>query len=150
VDPEETWTPEDKRDRKFRAHQGWNVKLPVSQAETVLQAAINAGANESTEPDWDVADRSSLQAKAGAAALAKAKKIADEMATGLGVKLGKLVYASNKAPAALDFLEFPWYRGALNTTASTVSKIIVQAPLLKLFPQKVKQDATVFAVFSIE
>src|SRR5437870_3100989 len=72
VDPEDSWTPEDKRDRKFKAHQGWNIKLPVSQAETVLQSAINAGANESTEPDWEVADRSALQAKAGAAALAKA------------------------------------------------------------------------------
>jgi uncharacterized protein YggE len=50
--------------------------------------------------EWSVADPLALQAKAGGAALAKAKSIADQMAKGLGARLGELVYASNRAPVA--------------------------------------------------
>lgn len=66
------------------------------------------------------------------------------MAKGLGTKLGELVYASNRAPVAR------MRRGmTLNTMSAEVSSTAKQ-PKLKLFPQKVKSDATVYAVFSIE
>jgi hypothetical protein len=65
------------------------------------------------------------------------------MAKGLGAKLGDLVYASNRAPVA-KFLR--------NMTANTeqVEVNAVPKPQLTLFPQKVKSNATVYAVFAIE
>jgi hypothetical protein len=60
--------------------------------------ALRAGANVLESLDWNVADPKALQAKAGAAALEKAKAIAEQMAKGLNAKLGDLVYASNRAP----------------------------------------------------
>jgi uncharacterized protein len=87
-------------------------------------------------------------AKAGAAALTKARTIAEQMAKGLNAKLGPLVYASNKAPEALSF---PVYGRAMATNAMTILETAVSDKGgLTLFPQKVKESATVYAVFGIE
>jgi uncharacterized protein YggE len=95
--------------------------------------------------DWNVTDPVALQAKAGGAALAKARAIADQMAKGLGTKLGELVYASNRAPIAKM-----WGNMTLNTETAALSPVVDKQPKLTLFPQQVKSDATVYAVFSIE
>lgn len=148
------WTATEKSERQFKARQAWKIRVPVSKAESTVQTAVKAGVNESSEPDWDVANRSALQAKASAAALERARTIAEEMAKGLGAQLGKLVYASNNAPALTDFMDaFAWGGGRGGSSMS----VEVQGtpappppPKLQLFPQKVKQDATVYAVFAIE
>ena len=132
-----------KKDRRFQAQQSWYVTVPVSQAQTVVDLCVNAGANEVEDVEWNVADPVALQAKAGSAALSKARSIADQMAKGLGTKLGELVYASNRAPVAKM-----WRGVTLNTSSAMISQ--TGKPKLKLFPQKVKSDATVYAVFSIE
>lgn len=80
------WPAELKLIRQFRSHISWKIRVPVGIAETVLAAVIKAGANESTEPEWQVVDPSALQAKAGAAALTKARKIADQMAKRPGIE----------------------------------------------------------------
>ena len=68
----------------------------------MVDAAVKAGANEVDDVEWNVVDPIALQAKAGGAALAKARAIADQMAKGLGIKVGELVYASNRAPVPED------------------------------------------------
>src|SRR5689334_15730526 len=96
---------------------------------------------------WTGTDPIALQAKASGAALAKARSVAEQMAKGLGTKLGELVYASNRAPVA------KLWRGlstTVNTESAMISKRDEQAPKLKLFPQRVRSDATVYAVFAIE
>jgi uncharacterized protein YggE len=146
------WSAEVKQERQFKAHQSWKITAPVSKAEVILDAAVAAGANESSEPDWQVANPSDLQAKASAAALAKARKVAEEMATGLGAKLGKLVYASNKA-GTIEELDDSVLGGQPGGGAFRAGGGVggyVPEPKLKLFPKKVKEDATVLAVFSIE
>jgi len=77
--------------------------------------------------------------------LAKARSIADQMAKGLGTKLGELVYASNRAPVPKM-----WRGMTVNTMSALVGSAAEKRPTLTLFPQKVKSDATVYAVFSIE
>lgn len=148
-EPEEHWTEEERRLRKFDARQGWTVRLKAVDAQPVLDAVMEAGANYSSEPDWEVSDKSGLQAKAGATALEKARTIADSLAKGLGVKVTGLVYASNKAPALLDIIEGRTFSYALSTMSSVVTKNRGKVSL-KLFPRLIEQDATVFAVFSIE
>ena len=141
----EKWTEETKKDRRFEAQQSWEVTVSAAQAQAVVDLAVKAGTNEVEDVEWNVADPITLQAKASGAALAKARSIADQMAKGLGTKVGELVYASNRAPVAKR-----WRGALLNTETVTVSATAQNQPNLKLFPQKVKSEATVYAVFSIE
>ncbi len=141
---DEKWTADMKKERQFEARQSWHVTVSASEAQTVVDLAVRAGANEVDDVEWNVADPVALQAKAGAAALAKAKSIAGQMAKGLGTKLGELVYASNRAPAGRT----DRFMGALEVMAPPPPP--PPPSKLTLFPQKVKSDATVYAVFSIE
>ena len=140
----ESWTGEMKKERVFEAQQSWHVSVSVEQAQTVVDAAVKAGANEVDDVDWNVIDPVALQAKASGAALAKARSIAEQMAKGLGTKLGELVYASNRAPVP------KMWRNATMLASLATSTVVDKEPKLKLFPQKVKSDATVYAVFAIE
>jgi len=144
VEPDQRWTEEMKKERLFEAQQSWHVTVAVSQAQSIVDLSVNAGANEVEDVEWNVADPVALQAKAGGAALSKARAIAEQMAKGLGTKLGELVYASNRAPVA------KMWRGMSLQTASAMIGAAENQPKLKLFPQKVKADATVYAVFAIE
>ena len=102
--------------------------------------ALRAGANVLEALDWNVSDPDALQAKAGSAALGKAKTIAEQMAKGLNAKLGDLVYASNEAPAS----EIGYSPGEMPAPPPP------PPPQLVLYPKKVKSDATVYAVFALE
>ena len=145
TETDEKWTADMKRDRQFHAQQSWHVTVLAAEAQTVVDVSVKAGANEVDDVDWNVVDPLALQAKASGAALAKARAVAEQMAKGLGTKLGELVYASNRAPVAK-----PWRGMTQNATVSTMAVAIREEPKLTLFPQKVKSDATVYAVFSIE
>jgi uncharacterized protein YggE len=142
---DEKWTADMKKERQFTAEQSWHVTVSASEAQAVVDLAVKAGANEVEDVEWNVLDPVALQAKAGGAALAKARAIADQMAKGLGTKLGELVYASNRAPAAKM-----WRGMTLNTESASLSSTRDKKRQLTLFPQKVSSNATVYAVFSIE
>jgi uncharacterized protein len=145
VEADQRWTEQEKKEHVFEAQQSWHVNVSVAQAQVVVDLAVKSGANEVDDVDWNVIDPVALQAKASGAALAKARAIAEQMAKGLGAKLGEIVYASNRAPV------MKMWRGV--TTAETQQASVGafnEEPKLKLFPQKVKSDATVHAVFAIE
>lgn len=146
VDPEKEWTEQQKKERQYEAKQGWKIRVAASDAGKVVDLAMHSGANELEEISWDVRDRAALQAKAGGAALSKARAIADQMANGLGAKLGTLVYASNIAASTPLFLSYA--RVTVNTSVASVRR--QGNPEVSLFPEKVKQEATVYAVFAIE
>jgi uncharacterized protein YggE len=141
---DEKWTPEMKKERQFAAEQTWHITVSAADAQAVADLAVRAGANNVGDVEWNVADPVALQAKASATALAKARSVADQMAKGLGTKLGDLVYASNRAPSTKA-----WQRGQGWETVE-VQGTMLQQPNLALFPQKVKSEATVYAVFAIE
>ena len=141
---DEKWTADMKKERQFVAEQSWHVTVSATEAQTVVDLAVKAGANGVDDVEWNVVDPVALQARASGAALAKARSIADQMAKGLGTKLGELVYASNRAPVP------KMWRGATVNTEAAMLATPPPPPKLTLFPQKVKSDATVYAVFSIE
>ena len=143
TEADEKWTEEMKKERRFEAQQSWHVTVRSADAQGLVDLAVKAGANDVEDVEWNVADPLALQAKASGAALAKAKAIAEQMAKGLGTKLGELVYASNRAPVARAFR----YATTVDTEAASISN---REPKLRLFPQKVKSEATVYAVFAIE
>ena len=137
------WTPEEKVERKFQVQQGWTVKTAAANGAKILDVAVKAGANESGQMTWSVADQDALQAQAAKMALDRARKIAHQMADGLNATLGSLIYASNEAPQREPQ---PLMRGmamAAPMAAQKVEPLSVSAP-------KVNATATVYAVFSIQ
>jgi uncharacterized protein len=141
---DEKWTAEEKKEMQFQASQSWTIHVSAVRAQAVVDMGLRAGANVLEALDWNVSDPNELQAKAGSAALAKAKTIAEQMAKGLTAKLGDLVYASNQAPVSE-------YGGSLGKAPAVMAPPPPPPPAqLVLYPKKVKSDATVYAVFAIE
>jgi uncharacterized protein len=133
-----------KSQRQFQVTQGWSVKTSAKNAASVLDTAVQAGANQSGQIDWDVADPDALEAQAAQSALKRARAIADQMAKGLGANLGTLVYASNQVPERP--MPMPMMR-AMAVNGGLADKAVQP---LALNPQKVTSSATVYAVFAIE
>ncbi len=90
--------PAEQAQRRFQVRQSWTVQTKADDAASVLNTAVNAGANSSGQIEWTVADEKALEAKAAGNALSRARAIASQMAQGLGIQLGELIYASNQAP----------------------------------------------------
>jgi uncharacterized protein YggE len=134
----------EKSQRKFQVTQSWSVKTSAKNASAVLDTAVQAGANQSGQIDWDVADPDALEAKAAESALKRARAIADQMAKGLAATLGQLVYASNQVPERPMPLPMAMAKSAMQVTVSA------DVAPLALSPQKVTRSATVYAVFAIE
>ena len=139
--------PETAREKKqFTLTQSWTVKCGSAEAAKILHTAIEAGANTSGQVDWDLGDRSGLQAQAATKALQHAQAIADQMAKGLNAHLGSLVYASNQAP-------FQRITSVVTVNAEAASIRAMPPPPpspLALKPQQIEESATVYAVFSIQ
>ena len=137
---------------RFEFSQSWHVTVPADSVAKVLHLAITSGANDSGAITWQLRKDDALEAEAAKKALEHARQIASQMATGLGVKLGPLVYASNQTPPR-GILAALGYNGAvLNTESATVTAITSKrnfAPLA-ISPEKIQKSATVYAVFSIE
>jgi uncharacterized protein YggE len=138
------WTAEEKAARKFQVQQSWNVKTAAANGAKVLDVAVKAGANQSGQMNWSVADQDALQAKAAKLALDRARGIAQQMAAGLGANLGPLVYASNEAPPRGPV---PLMKAAM-ISGGAGGGLAVEP--LSVSAQKVTASATVYAVFSIQ
>ncbi len=139
------WTAAEKAERKFQVQQGWSVKTGAADGAKVLDIAVKAGANQSGQMLWSVADQDGLQAKAAKLALDRARGIAQQMAAGLNATLGPLVYASNEAPAPPS----PPLNGRGGGVLVLKAGPAPVAPL-SVSAQKVTASATVYAVFSIQ
>ena len=123
--------------------QSWTVKTAAANAAKVLHVAVEAGANNSGQIDWDLKDRAGLQAQAAAKALQHAQAVADQMARGLNAHLGTLIYASNQAPPA-QYGTGGGYGGGV--MGGALMKVIP----LAIRPQNIEESATVYAVFAIQ
>lgn len=141
--------PEQRAKKQFVFRQSWEVSVPPSAAADVIRVAIASGASQTGAIDWRLADRKALQAKAAEAALVKARSVAAHMAEGLHVKLGDLIYASNETPNTRIFFS-PKAGLMLNTESASMSASQVVAPLVEIRPQTIREEATVYAVFTIE
>ena len=135
--------PAEREQRRFQVRQSWTVQTKADKAAAVLNTAVHAGANNSGQIDWSVADEKALDAKAAGNALARARAIASQMAQGLGIQLGELIYASNQAP------EGP--RPLMRVMGEMQKGILAEAvPPLAIEARKVERSATVYAVFAIQ
>jgi uncharacterized protein len=137
-------------DRQFKATQSWDIRVAAAQAQTVVDRAVAAGANQVQNVDWTVADLDALEARANAAALDKARHVAGQMATRLGGKVGELLYASNSSAPYAGERYGSGVGGGVYQTVSVQALAVAGRPILRLFPRKVRQQATVYAVFALE
>ena len=135
-----------RKEQEYTARQNWTVGVSISEAQKVVDLAVNAGANLVEDVNWTVAESPALEAKANAAALAKAQALAEKMALQLGAKIGELLYLSNREPN----LYRPGYAYSKGGELA-LPGILASAKLpLKLFPAKFERSATVTAVFALE
>ena len=142
VEPNDKWTAEQRAQRQFLASQTWEVRVGVDDAQAVLDIAVRSGANELTDVTWEVKNPDALGVRATAAALEQARSSALQIVSGLGGKLGELLYASN-----MSLIERV---GTSTQTIAISPPASPGVPQLKLFPQKVVRHATVRAIFAVE
>ena len=144
-------TPEQRAKRQFVMNQSWEVSVSPQSAAEVIRVAVAVGANKSGAIDWRLSDRKALQAKAAEAALVKAREVASQMADGLHVKLGDLIYASNETPTArLDFKQSDKLVTVNSEMLGVAGSPAVPVPALEIRPQTIREEATVYAVFAID
>ncbi|MFZ0637505.1 MAG: SIMPL domain-containing protein [Candidatus Acidiferrales bacterium] len=136
--------PADQRkDREFTARQSWEVRISTADASKVVDIAVAAGANDLSDPSWELADPSGLENKAYVSALMEAHDLAAKMAQALGAKVGALLYASNQSRQLFQYM-------TVNTSGAIVTSKLVPRVEVELLPQKIEKTATIHAVFAIE
>ena len=135
---------------RFEFSQSWHVTVQATAAASVLHVAITAGANDSGNIDWQLKQDDALEAEAAKKALEHARQIASRMASGLGVKLGTLVYASNQTPPRGIFAALGMGPAMLDTTSAALGTVKRNLVPLAISPEKITKSATVYAVFAIE
>jgi uncharacterized protein YggE len=138
----------ERKERRYEAKQSWTIVAKPEVAQKLLDLAVAAGANEVSNPSWELTDDNAAEAKAYASALEQARAIAEQMAKSFGGKVGPLLYASNQTRAYTQLLE-------LATSAEMSGSPVVPRnwpPLhpVKLLPQKITKTAYVRAIFALE
>lgn len=136
----------DLKERQFESHETWEIRLPASAAQKVVDAAVAAGANGIESVSWDVSDPETLETKARAAAMKKAHATALQIAESGGAKLGELLYASNSQNDAMGGV----VGGMIGSGYGVGGGMAAPTFSLKLFPSKVEKEATVRAVFALD
>jgi uncharacterized protein YggE len=130
----------DKAKRKWTLTQSWSVRVTAADAARVLDIAVKAGANQSGAIDWSLKDEDKPQSEAAAKALQRARSVAQEMASGMSVKLGQLIFASNETQVA-PVRPMPMMMKAAAAPGP---------PPLAINARQIEKTATVYAVFAIE
>ena len=131
---------------EYQAHQSWIARVPADDAHKVADIALAAGANELGEISWGLKNPEALEAEAYAAALEKARAMAEQIAAGLHRKVGELLYVSNSERESSILFRIP--RGVSGGISPAAAKLAM--PAVILFPQKIERQATVHAVFALE
>jgi uncharacterized protein YggE len=135
-------TDAEKAQRKFQVIQNWIVRTNAKDASRLLDVAVKAGANQSGQIDWSLQDENAPQAEAAAKALQRARTVAAQMAAGMSVKLGALIYASNEVQAE-PIRPLPRVLAASSMAMDKVEPLAIN-------PRRIEKSATVYAVFAIE
>src|SRR5579859_1181832 len=133
--------PAEQADRRYKVQQSWTVKTSAADAKRVLDVSVKAGANASGQIDWRMNDQDALHAKAVQDAMVRARRNAEEIATGMGVRLGVLLHASdNSAVQQFDRLaQYAKLNGPINGRMDMVQP-------LSLNSRRIEESAVLSAV----
>jgi uncharacterized protein YggE len=113
-----------------------------AEVARIVDVAVQAGANQTGQIEWMMRDSTQLERDAVSRATARALALAEEMATGLKVKLGPLVYATTE-----DQLTSSSTRNAVGYANAVEPS---QEQPLSIEAQRVERSVTVRAVFALE
>jgi uncharacterized protein len=129
----------------FAADQEWRIHVKASEAQKVVDIMVAAGANVVNNVDWMVADPHVLEAKAYAAALARAKSISESTASQAALKLGEILSISNSSGNSSLFAK-------LGTATQTIEVSAERTPSipLTLFAPLIEREASVDVVYAID
>ena len=134
-----------RRGMQYSVVQSWTVSVDPKTAALILDAAVQAGANQSGDIDWRMKDSVALDAEAVRRATERAHAIGAAMAKGMGAALGKPLYATN----SVNDFRFP---GAATMNAYSMmarKKDVAPAPL-DVEARRVEKTATVEIIYAIE
>jgi uncharacterized protein len=151
----ERLAPAERAERTYRLQQSWLVKVPAGDAGRMLGIAVQAGGNESGAIDWNMKDPAALHGKALEDAMSRAKATAIDIAQGMGVTLGPLISAANRAPALLPGEMMTWEDGGIGSGGGYGGGMYHVAggewkDLLALRPRKIEDIATVSAIYTAQ
>ena len=138
------------KERRYEATQSWRIRAPIGEVQKVVDQAVAAGANNVSEIMWAVGDLDALDARARREAVTHARALAEEMAQSLGAKVGGLLYVSNNESPSAYFQSGRNGGRFANGNMQTVEVTAAKMPLLNLFPQKVRREVSIYAVFALE
>jgi len=142
------WEIKSQHGQKYSVHQSWTVSTAPDAAALILDAAIQAGANDSGNITWRMKTSIPLESEAVHRATTRAQTLATELAKSLGATLGKPLYASNTMKGEVAYVN----GYSANTMASLeVDKAKFTAPApLAIEAQRVERTATVNIIFALE
>lgn len=133
--------------RRFKAHQGWTIRVAAGDAQKLIDVAVLAGANGIEGVTWGVKDPGALEARARAAALVKAKAVAAELANDVGARLGNALYISN----FITEITYVSKRGSEKPETVDQNGVFETPEFkLQLYPEKVNEEAEIDVTFALE
>lgn len=135
--------PDERAKRKWGLNQSWTVRTSSTDAARVLDIAVKNGATQIGQIEWSLKDENAPQAEAAGKALQHARAVAQEMARGLNVKLGALIFASNTTQVEPVL-------PVMGMMAAEALPLAAPPPPLAINPRRITKSATVYAVFAIE
>jgi uncharacterized protein YggE len=127
---------------KYGLAQSWKVSVAPKDAALILDAAIQAGANQSGDITWRMKNGLALDQQALVRATERAHTLAAAMAQSMGVTLGKALYATNNISSNVVRVRPMMFAMAKSAEAAPQP--------LAIEPQQVQSDATVQIVYAIE
>jgi uncharacterized protein YggE len=130
---------------KFSVEQSWTVSVAPKEAALILDAAIQAGANQSGEINWRMKNSVALDTQAIMRATERAKAMAIGLAKAMEVNLGKPLYATNvvSGGAFVSAASLNNFVGGMRRSDAAPAPLAIES-------QRVERTATVQIVFSIE
>ena len=140
---EERYEAKSNQASKYNALQEWQIHSSASEAQKIVDIAVAAGANQIENVVWSVKDPDELEAKAYAAALNRAKNLAEQTASHMHLKLGEIISIGNSA-SRFDRVLFG--RGGLAMYAMIAE---AKLPMLKLQPGLVEREASVTITYAV-
>jgi uncharacterized protein len=127
---------------KFSVQQSWTVSVDPKNAALILDAAVQAGANQSGDINWRMKNNTALDGEAVRLATEHARALAEELAKGLGVTLGKPLYATNNVTSGFIGPR-PMMAFAKSADAGAPAPLAIES-------QRVQSTATVQIIYAIE
>jgi uncharacterized protein len=128
----------------YSANQEWQIYAKAGDAQKIVDIAVAAGANEIESVDWTVADPQKLEERAYAAAIGRAKLVAQQTAEQTGVKLGSIVTIANSTNPTGRDRKFDKELMTVEVSAAKLAR-----PMLKLQAGMVEREASVTITYAI-